>query len=77
MIPQGNVANLRELTDLFNKKLLPKKRINPTDTFESAYKKVVEALEFLQDIYIGFESLNRPDLDNILTETFWKVWDRV
>lgn len=77
MTPQGNVANLRELTDLFNKKLLPKARIKPTDTFESAYKKVVEALGFLQDIYIGFESLNRPDLDNILTETFWKVWDRV
>lgn len=77
MIPQGNVANLGRLINLFNNKLLPKARIKPTDTFESAYKKVVQALEFLQDIYIGFESLNRPDLDNILTETFWKVWDRV
>lgn len=77
MAPQGNVANLGKLTNLSNKKLLPKARIKPTDTFESAYKKVVEALEFLQDIYIGFESLNRPDLDNILTETLWKVWDRM
>lgn len=68
---------MRKLTDLFNKNLLPGQRVQPTDTFDSGYKRVIPKLALLQDVSIGFEALNRPDMNNILTGTFWEVWDRV
>lgn len=77
MTCQAKVANVDTLTSTFTNRLRPRERVSPGGTFNRGYDKVTEALGFLQDVYIGFEALNRPDMDNILTETLWKVSDRV
>lgn len=77
MTCQAKVANLDTLTRTFTNKLLPGKRVRPGDTFNRGYDKVTEALGFLQDVYIGFEALNKREMNDILTETLWKVSDRL
>lgn len=77
MTCQAMVANVDTLTATFTNKLRPRHRVDPGDTFNRGYGKVTESLGFLQDVYIGFEALNRPDMDSILSETLWKVWGRV
>lgn len=60
---------------MFNNALKPKKRVDPAGTFDDGYNKVQETLELLQNVLLGFEALNRPDMDDRITETYWQVWD--
>lgn len=71
------VAELDKFTRSLDKKLRPVARVQPTDTFASGHDKVKESLGFVEDVWIGFEALNREDVDNILTDTFWLLWDQL
>ncbi|KAJ0120698.1 hypothetical protein J7T55_015430 [Diaporthe amygdali] len=69
------VSNPTDFTLRCNTILAAKWRIRPTDDFDGGYRKFQECITWVQDIWLGFEALNRPDMDNILTETLWQVWD--
>lgn len=75
ILTQGRVSNPTEFTLRCNAILAAKWRIRPTDNFDGGYRKFQECITWVQDIWLGFEALNRPDIDNILTETLWQVWD--
>lgn len=71
------VAELDKFTRALDKKLRPGARVQPTDTFAKGYDRVINSLGFLENVWIGFETLNRGDVDNILTDTFWLLWDQL
>lgn len=72
---QGKVANLEELTYMLDKALDQKSRVNPTGTFGEGYSKARRTIDMLDNVYLGFEVLNRPDIGNLMEESFWQVWD--
>lgn len=72
---QGKVANLEELIYMFDKALDQKSRVNPTGNFGEGYSKARRTVDMLDNVYLGFEVLNRPDIGNLMEESFWQVWD--
>lgn len=72
---QGKVANSEDLTQMFDKALGQKKRVNPAGNFGEGYSKARLNIDMLENVYLGFELLNRPDVGNLMEESFWQVWD--
>jgi hypothetical protein len=68
---------LLDLTGAFNKQLHDRERVKPTDTFSKGYDKAIKSLSLMENVWIGFETLNRPDIDEIVTQSLWRVWDEV
>lgn len=74
---QGAVSYLPDFIQTFDKYLDQKSRVKPTDSFDDGYNKVQKSLDWLQKVWLGFEALNREDVDNVLTITLWKTWDEL
>lgn len=72
---QGAVSYLPDFIQKFEKYLNQKYRVKATNSFDDGYNKVQESLNWLQNVWLGFEALNRDDVDNLLTLTLWKAWD--
>lgn len=61
----------------FDKRLLPGARVKPTDSFALGKQRVESSLRWLNQVWMGFEVLNRADIRQMVDDSLWRLHDQL